>query len=172
MKKVLLLIIAVVSVTQAYAQVDSMKVESPVITVDSLLVRVNKLQHDYNFMSCDYELTKLKYDLSDFTNSTDISANRIVNNFYHGEYDSSLYSASLEEYKAKSLHLDSIKKKIEAVKLLVVSKMLTSDFSDKEHEVLLTSFDVIEKSVKTAENSLSYYDIALQAFNSLGKRRR
>ena len=63
MKKIVLLIIAVVGAFQAYAQnSDSLQAQSAAATIDSLSLRLNQLQHDYDFMYCDYELHKLLMD--------------------------------------------------------------------------------------------------------------
>ena len=59
MKKIVLLVIAIVSVLQASAQeVASLQNHSVAISVDSLTLRLNKLQHDYDFMYCDYSLQR------------------------------------------------------------------------------------------------------------------
>lgn len=169
MKKVLLLILAVVSVTQAYAQVDSLKFESPAITVDSLSVRLDKLQHDYNFLYCEYKIQKLITEMSDFEHSVDIAALRLLSNFYHTDYDSQLYSAALRQFNAFSTLLEVKKDNIKAVKFSVLSKILESDFSEKEQNALRTSVDYIDKCLSTAEASLSYLNIALQGY--LSKKR-
>lgn len=167
MKKVLLLFISVVSVLHAYAQnADSLQVQPEAIAIDSLTLRLNKLQHDYDFMYCNYELNKLMLDLTDLSHTIDISSNGIVINVYNGEYKHALYTAYIDKYDSLCALFNSLKDKIEAVRFAVLAKMMTSDFSEKEQNVLYASLSVIQTSVATVEHALNYYDVAVQAYKS------
>ena len=48
-------------------------------------------------------------------------------------------------------------------------KMIVSNFSDEELNVLYSSFATINKSIVVVESALSYYDSAIKAYK--GKRR-
>ena len=171
MKKVLLFIISVVSVLHSYAQnVDSVQVHSTATTIDSLSLRLNKLQRDYDFLYCDYELNKLMLDLKDLSSSLDIMSNRILIDYYNNiAYYQALYTAYRDNYDAKCVLFNSLKDKIETVKLAVLVKMAASVFSEQEQDVIYSCFSVIQKSVKNVELSLDCYNVALRAYQS--KRR-
>ena len=165
MKKVFLSFVAIVSVLQASAQkVDSMYTQSAPVSIDSLSLRLDKLQHNYDFMYCDYELHKLIMDLKDLAQSIDNSSNGVVINVYNSRYDRNLYNAYLNSYDSDCALLDSLKEKIEVVKTAVFVKMVSSDFTDKELNVLTASFDVISKAVSKVESSLNYYNVAIKTY--------
>ena len=165
MKKILLLIVAIVSVLQVSAQeVESVKSQSAPISIDSLSVRLNKLQHDYDFMYCDYELHKLIMDLKDLAHSIDNSSNGVVINVYNSRYDRNLYNAYLDNYNSDCTLFDSLKDKIEVVKAAVFVKIMSSGFTDKELNVLTASLDVVNKAVIKVESSLNYYNVAIKAY--------
>ena len=165
MKKVLFLFVAIVSVLQASAQdVDSMQSQLAPMSIDSLSLRLNKLQHDYDFMYCDYELHKLIMDLKDLAHSIDNSSNGVVINVYNSRYDRNLYNAYLDYYNSDCALFDSLKEKIEVVKTAVFVRILSSDFTDKELNVLTSSFEVVNKAAIKVESSLNYYNVAIKAY--------
>ena len=165
MKRLFLFLVAIISVLQASAQkVDSMHSQSAPISVDSLSLRLDKLQHNYDFMYCDYELHKLIMDLKDLAHSIDNSSNGVVINVYNSRYDRNLYNAYLNNYDSDCALFDSLKEKIEVVKTAVFVKMVSSDFTEKELNVLTASFDVISKAVLKVESSLNYYNVAIKAY--------
>lgn len=166
MKKVFLLLVAIASVLQSFAQEkkDSLQNQTATVSVDSLSVRMDRLQHDYDFMYCDYELHKQIMDLKDLAQSIDISSNGVLIDVYNGRFNRDLYNAFLDNYDAKSAFLDMLKKKTEVVKTAVFVKILSSNFTDKEIEVISQSFSVIEKATTTVERSLDYYNAAIKAY--------
>lgn len=167
MKKLLLLLVALVSALQASAQnVESMQNQSATVSIDSLSLRLNKLQHDYDFMYCDYELHKLLMDFKDMSNSIHISSNGVVINYYNTKYERALYESYLNNYEAYSFSLNSLKDKYEVVRLLVLVKMASSNFIDAEQKVINSYFDTIQAAVTNAENALNYYDATIKAYKS------
>lgn len=167
MKKILLLLVALISALQASAQnVESMQNQSATVSIDSLSLRLNKLQHDYDFMYCDYELHKLLMDFKDLSNSIHISSNGVVINYYNTKYERALYESYLNNYEAYSFSLKSLKERNEVVRLVVLTKMWSSNFSDTEQNVIKTSLDAIQAAASTAESALNYYDAAIKAYKS------
>lgn len=162
MKKVLLLIVAIVSVLQASAQ-DSHSVTIP---IDSLTLRLDRLQHDYDYMYCDFELHKLMSDFTVLSHSIDNSSNGVLINVYHSRYNRVLYNAYLDNYNADCENFDSLKEKVESVKGAVLVKIAVSDFSDLELNVLSISFDLIERSITKVERALDYYKTCIDAYRS------
>lgn len=168
MKKILLLLVAIVSVWHASAQeIDLLKSDSSAISIDSLSFRLNKLQHDYDFLFCDYELHKLIMDLKDLAHSIDNSANGVVINVYNSRYDRDLYNAYMDNYDSSCDLLDSLKEKTDAVKKAVFFKVMSLDFTEKELKVLDASLAVVDKATTKVEKSLKYYDVAIKAYRNM-----
>lgn len=167
MKKLLLLIVFIGSVLQAYADgIDFPQVKSAATTIDSLTSKLEKLQHDYDYMYCDYQAFRLKKDLSDLDNSISISSNSILINVYNSRYNNDLYKVYSENYTSCCDLLESLKRNIESTKTLVFLKILTSGFTEQEIEVLTNSFTVIDNTVTKVQRSLDYYDVVLKAYKS------
>ncbi len=164
MKKVVLLIITVISVLNANAQgIDSLQVQSA-ITIDSLVLRLEKLQHDYDFMSCDYELYQLQMGLNNLSQDIEISTNGVLIDIYNNRYDRELYTVFSDSYDASCALYDSLKKKYESVKTLVMLKMLVSNFSDSELDVIYSYFDAINNSAAKVDSALKYYNASIKAY--------
>lgn len=165
MKKLLLIIATLASALFASAQEkDSLQVQAATISIDSLSVRLDRLQHDYNFLYCTYKVDKLNMDLKDFFHSIDISSSRVVVNVYHGRYDRDLYNSFLGDYESSCNLLDIMKKHAEVVKTEVLLKIITSDFSEQEHGVLVSGLELIEKAIKKSEYSLNYYKTTIDTY--------
>ena len=165
MKKLLLLIVFIGSVLNAYADGTAFpQIQTAAVSIDSLTSRLEKLQHDYDYMKCDYEAFKLDKDLTDLAHNINISTNGILINVYNSRYDNDLYKAYSESYTAFCGLFESIKRKMESVKTLVFLKILTSGFTDEEVEVLTTSFNVIDNTVNKVQKALDYYDVVLKIY--------
>lgn len=165
MKRILILLVTIVSVLNASAQeTDSLKCQSSANLVDSLSLRLNKLQNDYDYLCCDYELNKLIMELQDLSHSIRISANEVVIQLYNSSYDRDLYVSYLKDYESSGKCLDSLKEKIDVVRIRVLFKIASSVFSDQEMGVLYSSFDVIQAGVSAVESALGFYDIAIEAY--------
>ena len=167
MKKLLLLIVTIISALNASAQeIDSSLVQSADIPIDSLSIRLNKLQHDYDFMYCDYVLHKLLMDLKDLSHSIGSSSNGVLINFFNSRYDHALYNSYLVSYDAYSALLNSLKESIETTQMAVLIKEASSGFSDAELSVLGSSLNTINKAVTSVEASLNYFDATIKAYRS------
>ena len=165
MKRVLLLIVAIVSALYVSAQEkELLQDQTATISIDSLSVRLDRLQHGYDFMYCDYQLHKLVMDLKDLAQSIDISSNGVIIDVYHSRFDRDLYRALQDNYDAKCALFDSLKEESEVVKAAVLVKMLSSNFSDRELNVLSSGFGVVEKAITAVEKSLNYYNATIKAY--------
>lgn len=165
MKKALLLIIAVVSVLQAYAQnADSMQAQSAAATIDSLSLRLEKLQYDYDFMSCDYQLKKLEWGLTNLKQDINIMANEILIRVFNTRYDRSLYTAFIEGYNSNSALFDTIKESFESIKTWVMLKVVSSNFSDTELNVISSDIDIIKHGISAVDTALNHLDICIQGY--------
>lgn len=164
MKKVLIFLVSVVCVWNTYAQdVDSVQVQQP-ITLDSLAVQVEQLKHDLSYLQCEYELLKMEKYIQTLANEVNIKTNGVLIDVYHMRYDRELYLSFDESYDTYSAYYDSLKEKFNSTTRYVVYKVLSSNFSDTEVEVLDAYIESIKRSFSTAEAALKYYDVAIKAF--------
>lgn len=169
MKKLFLLIVTTITILNASAQeVGSSQDQSTPVSIESLSLKLDKLQHDYDYMYCDYELHKLLMDLKDLSHSVGRSSNAVMINYYNDIYDRGLYDSYVNDYEAACGFLDSLKEKIEAVQIAVGVKIMSSDFTDAESNVLCAGFKTIKQAVTSVEASLNYYNVTLKAYR--GKR--
>lgn len=169
MKRVLLLIVAIVTALYASAQEnDLLQGPTTTVSIDSLSIKLEKLQHDFDFLSCDYQLQKLIMDLKDLAHTIDNSSNRVVINVYtNSGYNHKLYDAYLNDYKSDNYLFDALKKQSEVVRKMVFVKLMTLDISDKERDVLTSSLSVVDKAITVVENSLNYYNVAIEAYKDM-----
>lgn len=150
----------------AYAQdVDSVQVQQP-ITLDSLAVQVEQLKHDLNYLQCEYELLKMEKYIQTLANEVNIKTNGVLIDVYNMRYDRELYSAFVESYDTYSAYYDSLKEKFNSTTRYVVYKVLSSNFSDTEVELLDAYIESIKRSFSTAEAALSYFDVAIKAYKN------
>ena len=167
MKKVLLLFVAIVSVLYASAQdVDSLKRQTATVSLDSLSLKLNKLQHDYDFMYCEYKLKMLSMDLKDLSLSINNSSDKVVIQCYNCSFDRELFNTYLKLYDAYQELINSLKNRIEVTKMAVLAKIVSSDFSDADHDLLNSFFDYINESVAATENDLQLFYTTLKAYLS------
>ncbi len=115
-------------------------------------------------MYCDYELHKLIMDLKDLAHSIDNSSNGVLINVYNSRYDRRLYNAYVANYDSDCNLFDSLKEKTDTVKAAVFVRIMTSEFTEKELNVLTASLDVVSKATMKVESSLNYYNVAIQAY--------
>ena len=169
MKKILLVIvIAMVGTLSALAQdVDSLQVDSTEISIDSLVVKLNTLQRNYDYLYCDLELNKAQLELKDLSNSISISSNSLLISYYQGRYDRDLYDSYSRLYESNQKALNSACEKVDAVKLLVVSKALTSNFTEQEISVITKAIGLLDSSIANVESTLRHFKVVIDAYRSL-----
>ncbi len=167
MKKIILLLLAIISVLQVSAQETESPQNGSTISIDSLSVRLTKLQHDYDFLYCDYELYKLTKDLDGLSKSIDIAANGVIINLYHSRFDRALYKSYLNDYDSSCGLFDALKDKIDVVSRSIAIRILSSDLSDTEIQLIKNNLGVIQASTNKVEKALAYYDTAINAYSSM-----
>ena len=170
MKKVFLLLVVIASVFQVSAQEkkDSVQDQSATVSIDSLSVRLDRLQHDFDFLFCDYQLNKLIMDLKDLAHTIGNSSNGVVINVYtNSGYNRKLYNAYLNDYESDNYLFDALKEKAKVLREMVFVKLMTMDLSVKERDVLTSSLTVIDKAITAVENSLNYYNVAIEAYRDM-----
>ena len=166
MKKLtLVILLAFMSIISATAQeADSLQTQHNEVNVEDLIVKTNKLQRDFDYLSCDFELTKLEHELTSFNNDISIKSNSILINCYHGSFKYDLYSAYKSNYKAYLDKLESLKKKISSVKMLVVLKSMTSNFTDEEIDLIAMRCDAFDTYLNSIDSALSLYNVILDLY--------
>lgn len=166
MRRILLaIIVSILGATTVYAQKsDSLNLKSSSISVDSLNVKLNTLQHSYDFLYCDYELHKVITNLSEFSNTTNISSNSLLISYYNSRFDRDLYSSCLGLYNAKTENFNSLKENIGITTLAILDKMLSSNFTEKEIAVIENRFKLIESQMSTAEKALNHFEVVLDIY--------
>ena len=169
MKNILLVIvIAMVGTLSALAQeVDSLQIDSTETSLDSLVVKLNILQRNYDYLYCDLELNKAQVELKDLSNSISIASNSLLISYYQGKYDRDLYDSYSRLYESYLKNLDSSCDKVEVVKLAVVSKALTSNFTEQEIGVINKTIGLLDSSIANVESSLKHFKVVIDAYRSL-----
>ena len=169
MRRILLaILIATLGFVNSSAQdADSVQYQPTEISIDSLVVKLNTLQRDYDYLYCNYELKRVALELNDFSNSISISSNSLLISYYNTRFDIDLYTTYLELYKSNVQKLNSLKENIDATKLIVTAKVLTSNFTEEEEIKLIASnFELIDRSISTVNSSLEYFKVVIEAYKS------
>lgn len=169
MKKILLVIVfAMVGTLSALAQdVDSLQIDSTETSLDSLVVKLNILQRNYDYLYCDLELNKVQVELKDLSNSISIASNSLLISYYQGKYDGDLYDSYSRLYESYLKNLDSSCDKVEVVKLAVVSKVLTSNFTEQEIGVITKTIGLLDSLIANVESSLKHFKVVIDGYRSL-----
>lgn len=113
-KLILLFILTLFGMSCVVAQDNNLSQTSDLKAyVDSLSTKLNTLQHDYDYLYCRHEINQLQSELNDLQHDVNIRSNAILISYYHGGYDSGLYSAYRSSYNALVDLYDSVKERIE-----------------------------------------------------------
>lgn len=169
MKRTLLIIvIAMVGSLNAIAQeAESVQIDSTEISIDSLVVKLNTLQRNYDYLYCDLELNKAQLELKDLSNSISIASNSLLISYYQGKYDRDLYDSYSKLYESHIRNLDSMCDKVDAVKLAVVTKALTSNFTEQEISVITNTIGLLDSSIANVESTLKHFKVVIDGYRSL-----
>lgn len=135
--------------------------------VDSLSTKLNTLQHDYDYLYCSHEIGLQHLELKDLINNVDIKSNEILIRCYRGRYDSDLYSSYRSYYNAQVDLYDTVKGKVEAVQGAVRLKILSSNFTQNEIDVLMKGCEFLDRCLSTLQSSLDYCEFVLGMYRDL-----
>jgi hypothetical protein len=159
-----MMLLGVVNVmSQETEKLPSQQTEIP---VDSLMIRINKLQHNYDCLECKFELQSLIFELKDLSNEISISSNNLLLYYLTSQMDIDFYTSYLSLYNAKVDSFNSSKEKVDLVKVLVSYKMLLSDFSELELNVISQSFNSIDSLMSLVDQSLQYFKVVIDSYKS------
>ena len=168
MRKVLLaILIATLGFVNSSAQdADSVQYRPTELSIDSLVIKLNTLQHDYDYLHCNYELNRIIHELKGLANSISISSNSLLISYYNTRFDKDLHTTYSNLYNSYIKNLNALTENIAATKLLVTTKVLTSNFTEQEIKVIASSFEVIDKSISNVNSSLEYFKVVIDAYKS------
>lgn len=166
MKRIVVILIALIVATNVNAQENS-QTEDLNARIDSLTTKLNQLQHDFDFLDCQYKIDNLRNNISELSMSLDLKSNSIAVKSYHGGYFAALYEAYERYYALNIDQLNTLKSNVEQLKGLLFLKLFTSNFTEKERELLKSSMNVLDKNLSSAEASLTLFKAALDRYKSL-----
>ena len=135
--------------------------------VDSLSTKLNTLQHDYDYLYCSHEINQLQSELEDLQHDVNIRSNAILISCYHGGYDSGLYSTYRSFYNAQVDLYDSVKERVEVGQRAVRLKILSSNFTQNEINVLMKGCEFLDRCLSTLQSSLDYCEFVLGMYRDL-----
>lgn len=167
-KLILLFILTLFGMSCVVAQDNNLSQTSDLKAyVDSLSTKLNTLQHDYDYLYCRHEINQLQSELNDLQHDVNIRSNAILISCYHGGYDSGLYSAYRSSYNALVDLYDSVKERIEVGQGAVSLKILSSNFTQNEIDVLMKGCGTLDRCLSTLQSSLDYCEFVLGMYRDL-----
>ena len=166
-KLVLIVLVAILGALNANAQeVDSGTTEQMSI-VDSLSKELAQLRQEYDYLYCSSQLSEASHEIQLFRNEIQISANSLLTNIFHMKFDVDVNVAQNELYNVFVERLNSLKKKVEGLKVLMSLKKISSNFSDTEIRVLDSYCDVFDSNLATAEQACEYFKVVLGLYKDM-----
>lgn len=166
-KRALVLIVTLLYTPIVYAQKeDSSSIVAPADSTKgiSLIQRIDSLEHELSYIKLSHELYKLINDLAVFNNNIGITINRIQIDIYGQNFDYKLYKAYKDNYAVNKNKLLSLQELIEIKKNLFSIKITTYPYSEKEKDLLLTSYMTIDNGYSALESSLKLMKVCLDMY--------
>lgn len=167
-KLILLFILTLFGMSRVVAQDNNPSQTSDLKAyVDSLSTRLNTLQHDYDYLYCRHEINRLQSELNYLQHDVNIKSNTILISYYHEGYDSGLYSSYRSYYNAQVDLYDTFKERVEGVQRAVRLKILSSNFTQNEIDVLMKGCKFLDSCLSTLQSSLDYCEFVLGMYRDL-----
>ena len=166
MKKIfVLMVLCTLSMSISAQEVDSL--QSNPISIDSLAVKLVKLQHDYDFLKCEFELRQDTNEIGIITNEIQISANFLLNECYHRKFNIDLYKVHRDKRNEYVRYLNALKENIKIKETSVALRIISSNFTNKEIELLKSLSNMPSQRVLVLEGALRQYEIVLDIYKNL-----
>lgn len=167
-KLILLFILTLFGMSCVVAQDNNLSQTSDLKAyVDSLSTKLNTLQHDYDYLYCRHEINQLQSELNYLQHDVNIKSNTILISYYHEGYDSDLYSSYRSYYNAQVDLYDTFKERVEGVQRAVRLKILSSNFTQNEIDVLMKGCKFLDSCLSTLQSSLDYCEFVLGMYRDL-----
>lgn len=135
--------------------------------VDSLSTKLNTLQHDYDYLYCSHEINRLQFELKDLMHDVNIKSNDILIRCYRGRYDSDLYSIYRSGYNSQVDLYDSFKENVELVQRVVRLRILSSNFTQNEINVLMNGCETLDRCLSALQSALDYCELVIGMYRDL-----
>ena len=168
MKKILFtILLAFFGVINVNAQeIDFLQIKSDTISIESLAAKLDKLQHDYDYLKLDSELNRMQLKLEILANNIKNYSTDLEIDCYHynGRYMNEICSSSSDNYNVSVKLLNSLKETITQLKAMVAIKIISSNFSEDEINLLNHNCNTLDLGVRLVEKALASYKITIDWF--------
>ncbi len=160
MNKLLLSIAFVLSFFSVQAQSRNTQSE-----MHELVQRVDSLQHELSYLQLTYKLSMLIAELKLFANDISTTSIEVQLYIYNRNFDTRLADAYKRNYESSLLLKQSQAEKIESLKNFFIFKVMSSDYSESELNVLKAAYDLIDKAYNSAEASMKTLKVAIDFYS-------
>jgi hypothetical protein len=165
MKRLFIVLIAIVFSISVNAQENVKKEKDLAAIVDSLTAKLEKLQNDYDFLWCNYELNKTSQQLTNLSDALSIKINELKFMIYNERFNYNLYKVFKEYYDAVVRNYNSIKEGIPTLKMNIRIIMMTSNFTELQKDILRhTMGSVLDNGMGVVDQCLSLYKSYLEEY--------
>ena len=141
--------------------------ESAAQKIESLQLKLDKLQHEYDYFYCETVLKQIANELSVQSNNINNKSNGILINIYHSSYHPDLYRAYKDNYDADIENLNSKESYINIMKIRISQIIEKSNFTEREIEILDTTYSAVISAFNAAETALNYYKVVLGMYKDM-----
>ncbi len=158
MKKILLLMfLCTISICAKAQEADSLQTKTN-ISIEELAAKLEKLQHDYDFLYCRSELDRVCDRLDNVILDIRIETNNIISACYnHNKADIDFYISSMKLYNQNKESFGIHKFNAEMAKGSISLRMLVSNFSEAETEILNSSLALLDNKLTYIEKLFDSY---------------
>ena len=167
-KLILLFILTLFGMSRVVAQDNNPSQTSDLKAyVDSLSTKLNTLQHDYDYLYCSHEINRLQFELKDLMHDVNFDSNAILIKCFLGRYDSDLYTTYRSVYNSQVDLYDAFKESVEGVQRAVRLRILSSNFTQNEIDVLMNGCETLDRCLSALQSALDYCELVLGMYRDL-----
>lgn len=165
MKKLFIVLIAIVSAISVNAQENVKKEKDLAVVVDSLTAKLNKLQNDYDYLYCTNELNDFFNKLGQLKQDISIDCNKLNNYIYNYKFEYSMYNALKRNYDSYINYFETLKEGRDATFGNIYLKILVSDFTDLQIKYLRHRMEnEYPSAINSIETGLNLYKLCLDEY--------
>lgn len=131
----------------------------------ALVQRVDSLEHELSYLKLNYDLKTLNNDINMFANEVYANYIGIKLDLYLRNFDTRLGEVLRQNYKAYKEKQEAISGLVEITKQSFNLKILIYPYSEKELNVLKSSYDTIDTAYDTLKGAMNLLKIVVDAYN-------
>lgn len=131
----------------------------------TLVQRVDSLEHELSYLKLNYDLKTLNNDINMFANEVYANYIGIKLDLYLRNFDTRLGEVLRQNYKAYKEKQEAISGLVEITKQSFNLKILIYPYSEKELNVLKSSYDTIDTAYDTLKGAMNLLKIVVDAYN-------